>query len=312
MDHSKFQSAKTAIAAKAPASAPSTPATPPTPTPSPTPAPVEKPAAVAAPTTPAAPSSAEPPAAPATPAAPEPPKPPEPKLTPEQAAFDARLRARERALAAQQRQMQVDMENFRRQQAEFQSMQSGLLKQFEPEPKPPTWETEAAQLKQQNAALQQQLAQIARERQLEQARAHHESELQRFEREAKDAATSHPLTSALAAKDPQRLRRMGLAFAQQDPTLTNAEYLDRIEEELGLYAGLRGSPAAPSAPQPPATPPPGPATSSASTPPVRSDAEPPRAGKLTEAQRRKLDTERAIQAAREVRERKAAAAAAKH
>ncbi|HVH72339.1 MAG TPA: hypothetical protein VNB49_14675 [Candidatus Dormibacteraeota bacterium] len=73
-------------------------------------------------------------------------------------------------------------------------------------------------------------------------------ELEAFEKQAKGLKDTHPLATALATKNPKRLRAMGMRLATEDPTLTNEDILDRIQEELAEYAGLSGQKQATPAP----------------------------------------------------------------
>ena len=64
--------------------------------------------------------------------------------------------------------------------------------------------------------------------------------LSAFERMTVES-TGTPLASAMATKDPKRLRALATAIVKQDATLQDDEILAMIETDLEFYSGLRTS-----------------------------------------------------------------------
>jgi hypothetical protein len=105
-----------------------------------------------------------------------------------------------------------------------------------------------------NEELEQRLARFEQRDQARELEMRRERELEAFEAQAKGVADSHPLASALAKKSPKKLRAMGMRLATEDPSLTNEDILDRIQEELAEYAGLSGPKIEPAPSEPESSP----------------------------------------------------------
>jgi hypothetical protein len=155
----------------------------------------------------------------------------------------AQIRSRESALvrAQQEHTRKVAEHNAaverwnREQQAYLQTLQA-------PKPPPPPDERFSAlerrveELSTENTTLKQ----FAQQTTAQARQGVLDREVQLFRSEAESSA-DHPLSAALAKKDPKRLGREALRIAREEPGLTNAEILGRLEDELSVYTGLRQS-----------------------------------------------------------------------
>ena len=113
----------------------------------------------------------------------------------------------------------------------------------------PTPQDSFQELRRENAELKTRLDKWEQKDQARDLETRRERELEAFEKQGKALGDTHPLASALAKKNPTKLRAIGMRIATEDPSLTNEDIFDRIQEELAEYAGLSGpkqDPAAPS------------------------------------------------------------------
>jgi hypothetical protein len=235
---------------------------------------VTAPATPAPPATSAAPPpTAAPPSAEATPAAaPSSAEPPKPRIDPQ---LEAQYRARERKLQEERAAFRRDQEAWQAQQAQRapleqqlaqdpiavlarvwgvdravaeQHLGGRLLNKGQPQPS-----EELAQLRQQVQALTTTLQERDRREQATVRQQTLERELDRFVETARDCKDTHPWVADATASDPKRVRSHCLRIAREDPSLTDAEILDRIEDELSFAGKLRRDSTSPPATSPPGT-----------------------------------------------------------